>query len=55
MACLKKEVKLTYIKDQFRTEEICHLLLPPYRTDGFEEGVVISETSEYKSQYSEFY
>lgn len=48
-------MKFTYIKNQYPTEEIYHLLLQPYGTDGFEEGLVISETTEDKSQYSEFY
>lgn len=48
------EIKLTYIKDQCPTEEICHLLLPPYGTDGFEEGVVVSETSDIRSNIQNF-
>jgi len=48
-------MKLTYIKDQYPTEEICHLMPSLYETDGFAEGVVISNTSEYKSQHSKFY
>lgn len=49
------EMNLSYIKDQYLTEEICQLFLAPNEIDGFDKGMGISETSKNKSQYFKFY